>query len=411
MLDIVVTDFGITSPIGISVPEFEKRMFAGDSGIIDLRGSLVGNNFPVAFGGVVDDTNIPPATELGLPLGLHTNGGRYLIHALQQILQRLPESVPIDALVQASPAGIYFDIVRDSLMHYDPDSFIWDELRAEWVVEIIAEKLKQRGHGSIDPENIISVNSACAAGSQAIGVAYHLLKSGRIKRCLVCAVDAGAWESQLMNFHLLHTLTTDDVPAHTASRPFSKSRSGFVKSEAAAVLLLETRAAAEERKAEILAQVCGYAFNSDAYRLTDGRDDNQCVVRAMEDAIADAGIEKTEIGYINAHGTSTVLNDRLETQAIKKVFGENAYQIPVSSLKSQIGHSTVAAGAVEAIACILMLLRQKITPTINLHDPDPDCDLDYVPEGSRDVAIDYILSNSFGFGGQNACLVLKKERN
>ena len=408
MHDVVVTQYGIVSPIGNTIPEFEKRMFAGSSGIIDVRGSLVGKSFPVPFGAVVDDSTVPSAEELKIEPRTQTHGGRYSLYAFQQVLDQLPENLPIDGIVQGTPAGIFFEVVRHSLRKYDPEAFIWDEIRAEWVVEIIADRLKTTGHGEVPPHFQISVNTACAAGSQAIGIAYRYLQSGRMKRCLVTAVDAGAWESQLMNFHLLHTLTIDDVPAHSASRPFSKSRSGFVKGEAAATLLLETHESAEERGAEILAEVCGYAFNSDAYRLTDGREDNLCVVRAMEDAIADAGIEAKAIDYINAHGTSTQLNDRLETQAIKKVFGKKAYRIPVSSLKSQIGHPTVAAGAVEAIASILMLQRQKIAPTINLTDPDPECDLDYVSEGSRKAELQYILSNSFGFGGQNACLVFKK---
>jgi len=408
MHGVVVTEYGIVSPIGNSIPEFERRMFTGDSGIIDVRGSLVSKNFPVPFGGVVDDTNVPSKKELGLETHTQTNGGRYALYALLQFLDHLPENLPIDGIIQATPAGIFFEIVLNSLREYNPDTFIWDEIRAEWIIEIIAGLLKKKGHGEILPEHLITVNSACATGSQAIGLAYRFLKSGRMKRCLVSAVDAGAWESQLMNFHLLHTLPTADVPAQSASRPFSKSRSGFVKGEAATALLLETRTAAQERGAKVLAEVSGYAFNSDAYRLTDGREDNLGVVRVMEDAIADAGINKEKIDYINAHGTSTQLNDRLETQAIKKVFGTKAYNIPVSSLKSQVGHSTVAAGAVEAIASILMLQRQKIAPTINLVDPDPECDLDYVAEGSRDAMLTHILSNSFGFGGQNACLVLKK---
>ncbi|KUL32848.1 beta-ketoacyl-[acyl-carrier-protein] synthase family protein [Chlorobium limicola] len=408
MQGIAVTACGIVSPIGISIDEFESRMFAGDSGVVDLRGTLVGHNFPAPYGGLIDDSRIPLSEEFGLPSGLHTNGGRYLLFALQQVLDRIPENIRIDGIVQASPAGIFLDPVLASLKSYDPDRFEWDEMRAEWLLEIMAEKLKQRGNGTISPENLISINSACAAGSQAIGIARDLIRSGAMNRCLVCAVDASAWESQLMNFHLLHTLATADVPANTASRPFSKSRSGFVKGEAAAVLLLESADAASERNAEILGEVCGYAFTSDAFRLTDGRDDNRCVVRAMEQAIADAGIDTGQIDYINAHGTATEQNDRLETLAIKKVFGDKAYKIPVSSLKSQVGHSTVAAGAVEAVASLLMLKHQKIAPTINLFDPDPECDLDYVSEGCRETKVEYILSNSFGFGGQNACLVIKK---
>ena len=149
-------------------------------------------------------------------------------------------------------------------------------------------------------------------------------------------------------------------------------------------------------------------MTSDAYRMTDGREDCAAVIRSMEMAVGKAGIEKTRIDYINAHGTSTALNDRLETKAIKEVFGERAYRIPVSSLKSQIGHSTVAAGAMESVACVLMLMRQKMAPTINYNEPDPDCDLDYVPNHTRDGKLDFVLNNNFGFGGQNACLVFKK---
>ena len=407
MHDVVVTRNGIVSPIGTTLDEFENRLFAGDSGVVDIRGSLVDRDFPVPYGAVVKPSGVPFSEELGIESGTQTPGVRYGVYAFEQVFDQLPEALQIDGIVHGTPAGVFFEIVRQSLSDFEPDTFLWDEIRAEWFVEIMAERLKNRGHGEISERNLITVNSACAAGSQAIGIAYRYLQSGRMKRCLVTAVDAGAWESQLMNFHLLQTLMTDDVPAPTASRPFSASRGGFVKGEAAAALLLETRESAEERGARILAEIAGYAFNNDAYRLTDGREDNFCVVRAMEDAIADAGISVDEIDYVNAHGTATQQNDRLETQAIKKVFGQRAYNIPVSSLKSQVGHPTVAAGAVEAVACILMLQRQRIAPTINLTDPDPECDLDYVPEGARDADMRYVLSNSFGFGGQNACLVFK----
>ncbi len=409
MHEVAVTRYGIVSPIGSTIEEFEEGLFAGDSGVVDVRGSLVGRNFPVPYGAVVNPSGVPSPEELGIKSGTQTPGLRYGMYAFEQVLDQLPEMLHIDGIVHGTPAGIFFEIVRQSLRDFDPaETFLWDEIRAEWFVEIMVERLKKRGHGDVSFRNLICVNTACAAGSQAIGIAYRYLQSGRMKRCLVTAVDAGAWESQLMNFHLLHTLMTEEVPAPTASRPFSASRGGFVKGEAAAALLLETRESAEMRGAEILAEVSGYAFNNDAYRLTDGREDNLCVVRAMEGAIADAGITPEDIDYINAHGTATEQNDRLETQAIKKVFGERAYSIPVSSLKSQVGHPTVAAGAVEAVACILMLQRQRVAPTINLTDPDPECDLDYVPEGARDVNLRYVLSNSFGFGGQNACLVFKR---
>jgi 3-oxoacyl-[acyl-carrier-protein] synthase II len=211
-----------------------------------------------------------------------------------------------------------------------------------------------------------------------------------------------------MNFYLLHALTSDEVAPQKASRPFSKTRSGFVKSEGSASLLLESEKAVKERGAKPLAQVCGYGMTSDAYRITDGREDGLCVAKAMELAIQSAGLTIDDIDYINAHGTSTPLNDRVETAAIKRVFGERAYKIPVSSLKSQIGHSTVAAGGSESIACVSMLQKQMLAPTINYDEPDPECDLDYVPNVSRKADVNYILSNNLGFGGQNASLVFGK---
>jgi 3-oxoacyl-[acyl-carrier-protein] synthase II len=204
---------------------------------------------------------------------------------------------------------------------------------------------------------------------------------------------------------MLGALCDDDIEPSKASRPFSKDRNGFIRGEGAACLVLETRAAAEARGAKILATLNGYANTTDANRLTDGRDDALCVKKAITWAVEDAGLKLEDIDAISAHGTSTQLNDRLETKAIKVVFGERAYQIPVTSLKSQIGHSTVAAGAIEAISCVLMLQEQRLAPTLNYNVPDPECDLDYVPNQARDAKIDFILSNNFAFGGQNACLV------
>ena len=408
MHDVVITGYGVISPIGNNIEEFERRMFAGDSGIRDIRGTLVANDFPVPFAGVVDDSALPSAENLGLPPELVTKNFLFTMLATKQALDYLQKELRLDGIVYGTAAGIYFEMALETLRKFDPANFLWDRTRAEWGIELVAEFVKEQGHGEIPSENLISINSACASGNHSIGLAYQFLKTGRWKRCLAGSVDSGGWESHLMNLYLLNALTTADVPANEASRPFSKDRSGFVKSEAAATLLMETRESADARDAKILAEVCGFGFTSDAYRLTDGREDNLCVSKAMEQAIETAGIEKEEIDYINAHGTSTLLNDRLETMAIKKVFGDHAYKIPVSSLKSQIGHPTVASGAVESVACILMLLRQKLAPTLNLKIKDPQCNLDYVPNESRNAKITYILNNSFGFGGQNACLVFKK---
>jgi 3-oxoacyl-[acyl-carrier-protein] synthase II len=207
---------------------------------------------------------------------------------------------------------------------------------------------------------------------------------------------------------MLGALTTADVPAAEASRPFSRDRAGFVRGEGAATLLLEEAWAARARGARVLGRLAGGASSSDAHRLTDGRPDGAAVRHAMEAALRDAGVTTAEVSAISAHGTSTRMNDRLETLAIRSVFGDRAGQVPVTSLKSQLGHSTVAAGAIEAVACLSMLQAQILAPTINYREPDPECDLDYVPNDSRPARLDVILSNSFGFGGQNSCVVFRR---
>lgn len=408
MSDVVITGQGLITPIGNNIPEFERRMFAGDSGIQDIRGTLVAADFPVPFAGVIDDTDLPSTEALGLPPEKITKGLRYTLLATMQALSDFPEGLPLDGIIYATPGGVFLELVIETFRHIEPADILYDRTRAECLLEFIAGYLKKHGHGEFHPEKLISINSACASGIHSIGLAYQFLKTGRWKRCVVGGIAAGPWESTLMSFYLLNALTTADVPAHEASRPFSADRSGFVKSEGAVTLLMETRESAEERGAEILAEVCGFGLTTDAYRLTDGREDNLCVIRAMEQAIETAGIRKEEIGYINAHGTSTPMNDRLETIAIKKVFGDYAYKIPISSLKSQIGHPTVASGGIETVACILMLQRQRLAPTINLKVRDPECDLDYIPDKSRDADVRYILNNAFGFGGQNACIILKR---
>jgi 3-oxoacyl-[acyl-carrier-protein] synthase II len=265
------------------------------------------------------------------------------------------------------------------------------------------------GFNRVADKEMVSLNSACATGNQTIGIAYQGLKAGRWTRVLVGGVDARCEASNYLNFNMLGALTTDDVPPEKASRPFSKDRSGFVRGEGAAALVMETRESAEQRGAKILAVVSGYGCTSDAYRLTDGREDGASVIHAMQEAIHTAGLTPDDIDYINAHGTSTPLNDRLETFSIKQLFKEKAYKTPVSSIKGQIGHSTIAASSIEAVACLLMLKNQLASPTINYNIPDPECDLDYVPNQSRPMRLRHVLSNSIGFGGQNTCAVFSKD--
>lgn len=402
---VFVTDVGILSPLGNDWKTFEANMFAGRSGIKDVRGTHVAKDFPVPHAGVIDDSGLPSAADIGLPPNSQSNNWRFTMLSSMQAIEKLSPEHKVDAVIYGSAGGIHFDMVIETFKGFDPKSFDWNRTRSESGVELVGKYISERQGKEIPKKNLISMNSACASGNHGIGLAYQYIQAGLWDRCLVTVIDCGGWPAQLMNFHLLHALTTADVPSERASTPFSAKRAGFVKAEASASILLESEKAAQARGAKPLAEVCGFGLTSDAYRVTDGREDGLCVAKAMSLAMETAGIGLDQVDYINAHGTSTPLNDRVETFAIKKVFGDRAYKIPVSSLKSQTGHSTVAAGGMEAIACVSMLLNQKLAPTINYEVPDPECDLDYVPNVTRPAKVDYILSNNLGFGGQNASLV------
>jgi 3-oxoacyl-[acyl-carrier-protein] synthase II len=250
--------------------------------------------------------------------------------------------------------------------------------------------------------------SACASGNHAIGEAFHMIRSG-----LQDAVIAGGAESAITplgvgGFSAMKALSTRNDDPERASRPFEKDRDGFVVAEGSGVLILEERGGALERGAKIYAEVIGYGSNGDAHHITAPSPEGEGAARCMALVLKDAGLKPDEVDYINAHGTSTEYNDINETQAIKKVFGERAYKIPISSTKSMTGHLLGAAGAIEGVYSVLALLHGVIPPTINYEIPDPQCDLDYVPNQARKADIKVVLSNSFGFGGTNACVLFKR---
>lgn len=210
----------------------------------------------------------------------------------------------------------------------------------------------------------------------------------------------------LTGFNLLTALSTrNDDPTH-ASRPFDKNRDGFVLGEGAGMLILEELEHAKSRGAQIYGEILGYGSTADAYRITDIHPDGRGAIGCIKMALADAGLNTDQIDYINAHGTSTSVNDKVETRAIKEALGEHAWTTPVSSIKSMMGHLIAAAGSVEAITCLLAIRDHVLPPTMNYETPDPDCDLDYIPNQARDAKVDYALSNSFGFGGQNTSLIV-----
>ncbi len=252
------------------------------------------------------------------------------------------------------------------------------------------------------------ITSACSSGSDAIGTAYELIKRGDIQIALAGGSEAIVNPIGVTSFNALKALSTRNSEPQLASRPFDAERDGFVIGEGAGILVLENLTHAQKRGAQILAEIIGYGASGDAYHVTQPVEDGEGAVRAMQTAIDKAGINANEIDYINAHGTSTPLNDKTETLAIKTVFGDNAYHIPISSTKSMTGHLIGAAAAVEAVACIMAIQHGVIPPTINLTHPDPECDLDYVPNVARQAKVITALSNSFGFGGHNSVLVFRQ---
>ncbi len=249
--------------------------------------------------------------------------------------------------------------------------------------------------------------SSCASGADAIGEACEIIRRGDAQAMICGGAEAPITPIGVAAFDAARALSTRNDDPQGASRPFDAERDGFVIGEGAAILVLESLELALRRGAPILAEVMGYGASGDAYHITQPPEDGEGGVRAMRLALKKAGLRPEEIDYINAHGTSTPLNDRCETLAIKAVFGEYAYTIPISSTKSMTGHLLGGAGALEGAACVLALRDGIVPPTINLTHPDPDCDLDYVPQVARAVAVRTALSNSFGFGGHNTTLVFR----
>ena len=323
-------------------------------------------------------------------------------------------------------SGLVIDGSNDEMV----GTYISSGIGDFWAIEREHEKLLNHGPDRVSPFFIVSaiVNlasgnvsirhgakgpnsataTACSAGAHAIGDSFRLIERGDADAMICGGAESAITPMSVAGFASMRALSTrNDDPKH-ASRPFDLERDGFVIGEGAGILILEELEFAKARGANILAEIVGYGMSGDAFHVTMPDETGSGAIRVMERALKDAGIEPNKIGYINAHGTSTPYNDKFETLAIKKVFGENAYNIPVSSTKSMIGHALGAAGGLEAVFSVKAIMENKLPPTINYEFPDPDCDLDYIPNQAREVKVDYVLSNNFGFGGTNACLIFKR---
>jgi len=273
------------------------------------------------------------------------------------------------------------------------------------IVNLAAGQVSIR-HGAKGPNSATA--TACAAGAHAIGDSLKIIQRGDADAMICGGAESAITPMSVAGFAAMRALSTrNDDPQH-ASRPFERDRDGFVIGEGAGLMVLEELESARRRGARIYAELVGYGMTADAFHITMPDETGSGAIRVMQKALKDAGVEPEAVGYINAHGTSTPYNDKFETAAIKKTFGEHAYQLAVSSTKSMTGHLLGAAGGIEGVFSVLAITRGIIPPTINYVNEDPDCDLDYVPNEPRETRIDYALSNSFGFGGTNAALLFKR---
>jgi 3-oxoacyl-[acyl-carrier-protein] synthase II len=403
---VVVTGMGAVSPLGTTVAALWEGLAAGRSGIGPITLCKT-DGYPTKIAGEVPDFD---------PKGyMDFKDARRMSRASQLAVAAARQAVA-DAGLDGAPlpeeAGVLIGTGNSSFPDLEAATRTMIEKGGMRVSPFampavlpsmsggqIAIQLGVQGYNS-------TVSTACAAGTQAIGEAVEVLRRGHASMILTGGTEAPICEVGLAGFCVMRAMSTRNDEPERASRPFDRDRDGFVAGEGAAILVLETLEGARARGARIYAEILGLGSSNDAYHLTAPPPDAGGAARAMRWALRHAGVEPEEIDYINAHGTATPHNDLGETIAIKAVFGERAYRVPISSTKSMTGHCLGAAGAIEAVATICALQEGLIPPTINLDAPDPECDLDYVPHEARPAALRLALSNSFGFGGQNASLVI-----
>jgi 3-oxoacyl-[acyl-carrier-protein] synthase II len=406
---VVITGMGALTPLGNSVQEFWQGCVEGRSGI-DWITLFDNSNYPVKVDGEIrnfDPTEYMDRKEARRMARFSQLSVAAAKMAIEDSGLKLEEedTTRIGVLLGNGNGGYpetddaMRTIVSRGGNRLDP--FYMSKILPNIAAAQIAMQFGLRGYNN-------TVTTACAASTQAMGDALDVIRMGRADVMVAGGGEAGICELGLAAFHIMRALSTRDDEPLKASRPFDAGRDGFVCAEGAALFVFETLEHAQRRGARIIAEMAGYGATSDAYHVVAPCVDGEGAQRAMKLAIYDAGLTEDDIDYINAHGTSTPANDASETAAIKGLFGERAYGIPISSTKSMIGHTLGASGAIESVACLKAIETGILPPTINYENADPDCDLDYVPNQSRQVGkVRAVLKNSFGFGGQNACLVFR----
>jgi 3-oxoacyl-[acyl-carrier-protein] synthase II len=406
---VVVTGLGLVTPVGNTVEAAWGALMRGESGV-DLIKKFDTEKFPVKFAAEVK--NFDPLEFIdkreARRMGAFTH---YAVAASDEAIK--DSGLKIDesnaervGTYISSGIGDFWAIERehDKLLSGGPDR-VSPFFIPQSIVNLASGNVSIR-HGAKGPNSATA--TACAAGAHALGDSFRIIAYGDADAMICGGAESAITPMSVAGFTAMRAMSTrNDDPKH-ASRPFDQTRDGFVIGEGAGIVILEELEFARARGARIYAEIVGYAMTGDAFHITAPDETGSGPRRVMQKAIKDAGIAPEQIGYINAHGTSTPYNDKFETLAIKQAFGEHAYKLAVSSTKSMTGHALGAAGGIEAVISVLAIHNNTLPPTTNYKTPDPDCDLDYIPNEPRQTSVDYVLSNSFGFGGTNACLIFKR---
>src|SRR5438034_5261556 len=406
---VVVTGLGLVTPVGNSVESTWSALLEGRSGA-DFIKKFDAARFAARFACEVKDfdplnyVEKKEARKMGAFI-------QYAIAASQEAVQNSGLKITDDVAENigtyiSSGIGDFWAIEREhEKLLKDGPNRVSPFFIPSAIVNLAAGQVSIR-HNAKGPNSATA--TACSAGAHAIGDSFKIIQRGDAEAMICGGAESAITPMSVAGFAALRALSTrNDDPQH-ASRPFELHRDGFVIGEGAGILILEELEFARRRGARIYAEVVGYGMTGDAFHITMPDDSGSGAVRVMQKALSDARVDPKEVDYINAHGTSTPYNDKFETMAIKKTFGEHAYKLPISSTKSMTGHLLGAAGGVEGVFSVLSIHRDMLLPTINYVTPDPECDLDYVPNQAREVHLNYALSNSFGFGGTNAALLFKR---
>lgn len=406
---VVVTGLGLITPLGMGAKTSWENLVNGKSGIRRIT-CFDASAFPTQIAGEVDNFN----PEYYIEQKEVKKMDRFIHFAVAAATMALDDSglkitdgnaERIGVIVGSGMGGLNtIEHYHSVLLEKGPrriTPFFIPMLTINLASGQISIKFGAEGPNS-------AISTACATGSHSIGDAFKIIQRGDADVMIAGGTEAVITPLGVGGFNAMKALSTKNDEPEKASRPFDVGRDGFVMGEGAGIMILESLQSALDRGAKIYAEIVGYGMTADAYHITSPSPGGEGAARCMAIALKDGGIVPSEVDYINAHGTSTKSGDELESQAIKTVFGEHAYKVAISSTKSMTGHLLGASGGVEAVICILSICKEIAPPTINLDNPDPECDLDYVPHKARKIRINYALSNSFGFGGTNACLLFKK---